>query len=354
VFGAIIVVGAEETTDGNASVSTRPAGEVLRGGNRLAGVEILGRSLLEVTVENLQSAGVGLISVLTQGSITENPDVLYSEADSLSSSKSSSPRGLVELLRVEDVAASVGSKLNDQRNSGIDRSVVIRMGAYVEVDLNRAIQFHHEERQAAIRLADADGPLDIWIVETSDFSAQADVLNSLATAGLAACEVNGYVNRLAHPRDLRQLAADSLAGRCRLRPRGSEIQPGIWVGEGAQVHRGARVVAPAFIGRGSIIEDDCTIADCSAIESDCEIDCGSTLSDVSLLPNTYIGIGLNIRHSVVNGGTLLSLEHDVTLEISDPGVMRQNKAPHKDVSRPSPVDVEVPGMLFTPAEEAAN
>lgn len=332
---------ADRTGD---SCSTGCAGEVLRGGSQLAALEVLGRSLLEAAVENLRMAGIGPISLLTPGSLANQDSGLRD-----------SPGSAVESIRVEeDVVDSIGLKLKDHAKSGIDTTVVIRLGAYIEIDLTEAVQFHREQGQPATRLTDADGPLDIWIADTSHFAAGADVLSSLQSAGQNCYAAPGYINRLAHPRDLRHLAVDALTGRCRLRPRGSEVQPGIWVGEGAQVHRGARVVAPAFIGRTSIIGEDCVIADCSVVENDCEIDYGSTLSDVSLLPNSYVGIGLDLRHSVVSGGTLLSLEHDMTLEISDPGVVRFNKAPHKDVGRQSPAAVEVPGMLFTPAEEAAN
>lgn len=352
MLGAIIVVGAEDPSDGNAVGPARFAGEVFHRGSLTAGVEILGHSLLEATVEALQNGGIEPMSLPTEGSrltLSSTDDCEFRDSPA-----AGSPRRTVESFRVQDAGDIVGSKLNDQHKSGIDTTLVMRLGAYVELDLTQAMQFHRDQRQPATRLADSDGPLDIWIVETAHFAAQMDVLNSLQTADLNSCAVQGYVNRLAHPRNLRQLAVDALLSRCRLRPRGSEVQPGIWLGEGAQVHRGARVASPAFIGRGSTVGEDCTIANCTAVESDCEIDYGSALSDVSLLPNSYVGIGLDIRHSVVNGGTLLSLEHDLTLEVSDPGVVRFNKAPHQEVSRHCPADVEVPGMLFTPAEEAAN
>jgi NDP-sugar pyrophosphorylase family protein len=363
VFGTIIIVGAEQAVDGNASLHPRFAGEVLRGGSPLAGVEVLGRSLLEATVENLQSAGVGPISVLARSSVTgstDSPssglpsdDVQFPQSQN-NSLGSGSHRDPARFFQVEDVAGSLQSNLRAHRNSGIDTALVICLAAYVELDWTRAVQFHREKGRPATRLANADGPLDGWMVETAHFMEQVDVLNSLKAADLGCYEASGYVNRLTHPRDLRQFAVDALTGCCQLRPRGSEIQPGVWLGEGAQVHRGAHIVAPAFIGRSSIAGEDCTIADCSAVESDCEIDCGSTLSDVSLLANTYVGIGLDLRHSVVNGGAVLSLEHDVILEISDAGVVRQNKISRKDVSLPAPVDVQVGEMLFTPAEEAAN
>jgi hypothetical protein len=90
------------------------------------------------------------------------------------------------------------------------------------------------------------------------------------------------------------------------------------------------------------------------VESDCEVDYGTAVSDASLLSNSYVGIGLEIRHLIVDGGSLLSLEHDVTLEISDPVVMRQNKALLSETERSHAAEVEVPGALLNPAEEPAN
>ena len=43
------------------------------------------------------------------------------------------------------------------------------------------------------------------------------------------------------------------------------------------------------------------------------------------MPNSYVGIGLDLAHSVVDGQTLTNLHHGVMLKIGDPVVMRQNK-----------------------------
>ena len=73
------------------------------------------------------------------------------------------------------------------------------------------------------------------------------------------------------------------------------------------------------------IGDECLITRGSNVESDSEVDYGTTIEDSSILSNTYVGIGLDLSHSVAQGGTLLNLQHDVLLQISDPAVMRQNK-----------------------------
>jgi len=140
----------------------------------------------------------------------------------------------------------------------------------------------------------------------------------------AAYVSQGYVNRLRSPGDLRRLVLDSFQKRCRLRPQASEIKPGVWVGEGAQIDRCTRVVAPAFIGRNVRISDECLITRGSNIESNCHIDFGTVVEDSSILSNTYVGIGLDLSCAIVHGPNLLNLRHNVILEITDPAVMRVN------------------------------
>jgi NDP-sugar pyrophosphorylase family protein len=166
--------------------------------------------------------------------------------------------------------------------------------------------------------------------------------------------VGGYVNRLENPSDLRRLVVDSLTSRCRLRPAGSETRPGVWIGEGTQVHKGARIVAPAFIGSESRIEEQCLITRCSNVESHCMVDYGTVVEDSAILSNSYVGIGLDISHSIVNGNNLLNLERGVALEITDPGVMRRNRVLRKESSRPSPAEFAPVGMILASAEESTQ
>ena len=109
-----------------------------------------------------------------------------------------------------------------------------------------------------------------------------------------------------------------------MRPSGQELRPGIWVDEGAEIDRRARIVAPAYIGRNSKVRADALVTRCSSIERDCCIDFGTIVEDSSILANTRLGIWLDVRHAVASGDKLMSLKHDVLLEIADPNVMRFN------------------------------
>ena len=95
--------------------------------------------------------------------------------------------------------------------------------------------------------------------------------------------------------------------------------------EGAQVEKDSRIVAPAFIGRNVTVSQQCLITRGSSIERNSFVDYGTVIEDTSVLPNSYVGIGLDVCHSIVDGNKLLNLQREVLLEVEDPAVMRQNK-----------------------------
>ncbi len=134
----------------------------------------------------------------------------------------------------------------------------------------------------------------------------------------ASSNLNSTFRRpLSRARDLRRLVVDALQGRCQLSPKGREIKPRVWVDDGAQLHRRARVVAPAYIGRASSVREDTLITRFSNVESFCEVDYGTAIEDSSVLSNSYVGIWLDVSHAVVCGSKLLNLSRNATLNLAD-------------------------------------
>jgi carbonic anhydrase/acetyltransferase-like protein (isoleucine patch superfamily) len=249
-----------------------------------------------------------------------------------------------------DAWQSASQKLISLRDSGVDAVLIARVGAYMEFDAKDAIRRHREQGAAVTRAHDDQGPLDLWIVDPARFDAREDLLSALLAAAGAHYEVPGYVNRLEHPEDLRRLVVDSLTSRCAFRPQGTEVRPGVWMAEGAQVDRGARVVAPAFVGRSVRIAEQCLITRCSNVESNSYVDYGTVVEDSTILSNTYVGIGLDLSHSIVGGRSLVSLRRNVVLDIADPVVMRENK-PRTEADRLRSTDFGFGEMALLSAEE---
>jgi NDP-sugar pyrophosphorylase family protein len=336
VLGAILVFGSQSPTVNGSAENGEP---LISAASRvpLTCIEVLGRSVVERIAENFQQSGVDAICIFSDRTLA------HAQLDM--------ERATTELPVdwLSDAWGSVTGKLKSYRDQGIKTAFVMCMDAYAEFEPLDALQFHRDQNQVVTRLRDEEGPLNIWIVDLTQLTEDSDYFGSTSPSQ-SYYTVDGYVNRLQSAKDLRRLVADSLTANCQLRPVGTEIRPGVWLGEGAQVHRGAQINAPAFIGRNSKVGDGCLVTRCSNIESDCEIDFGTVVEDSSVLSNSYIGIGLDISHSIVNGKNLLNLKRNQALEIADAAVIRENIAPHQEMHRSSPVSFGLEGMLFEPAE----
>ena len=95
-------------------------------------------------------------------------------------------------------------------------------------------------------------------------------------------------------------------------------------------------MAPAYLGRGATVLEDTLVTRGSNLECLSYIDYGTVIEDTSVLANSYVGIWLDVAHAVVGGNKLLSVRHNVLLEISDPSLIRSmRRSPKKQGLFPS-------------------
>jgi carbonic anhydrase/acetyltransferase-like protein (isoleucine patch superfamily) len=311
-LGAIVAIESEQEVFPQSAcwpTTTGSEGEP-QFGEPLACIEVAGYSTAERVVDRLLNAEVDFISVLIKAPATRQmPRLEASEK--------------VRVQPVTDLASTIPQILADYSKNGIEHSFVTWSSAYAETDLLDLFYFHREARQTITPTVDREGAVPLWVADCAKAQQSLSDFSPLTwQLGKTSYFIRGYVNRLNHPRNLRQLAADTLRGRCYKRPRGREISPGVWLGEGAEVHRGARIVGPAYIGSGSKVLDNVLITRLSCIERDCRVDCGTVIEDSSVLANTQIGMWLDVCHAVVSGNKTLNLERDVLVEIRDPTVLR--------------------------------
>jgi NDP-sugar pyrophosphorylase family protein len=332
-LGAIVVIVAQESSfslsvgqrSANASAVAPPEAALLE--EPLACVEILGRTIAGRMIERLVRAGVDSVFVIVE-----------QEAACLSSFRTAFENVTVEVA--SDATAAVSLKLGEYAQSGIDHCFLVYADTYAETDLLDLFYFHRESRQAVTRAFDPEGPLSLWVVDCS--KAQRFPLERLLSeekSHAASYLARGYVNRLRHPRDLRRFAVDSLCGRCEARPSGKEIKPGVWVDEGAEIHRRARLVAPTYIGRGAKVREGALITRCSAVEAGSRVDSGSVIDDTSILANTEVGVCLDVCNAIANGNRLLSLKRNCVLEVHDTNLLRSTV-----LDRISPSGLRIRGL----------
>lgn len=339
--GAILVVESEKGLNLSASTMSegRPSPAFIE--RPLVCVEILGKSLLERTIERLLNGDLDVVSVLLDEKVAGCTPVVRWSSNKL------------KLQVVDDVWVAAAQTLCEFAENGIDIGFICNGGAYQECEPIDLFRFHRRRRQAVTRAIDRDGVLDLWAVDCAQVRETnlAFLFDRERETSCSSCYfAREYVNRLAHPADLRRLVVDAFRRRCDVLPVGRELRPGVWIGDGAQIHRRARIVAPAYIGRGSRIQEDTLITRYSNIESLCHIDYGTVIEDSSILTGSYVGIWLDVSHTIVRGNKLLNLGRDVVLEISDSTMLRELSAVSQDVKREPAAEIAPASLAFAPSE----
>lgn len=213
------------------------------------------------------------------------------------------------------------SVFSEMVQSGAEVVVVVKMGAYAEINLEKMLQVHLDKQARVTQAYNGADPLQIFCISTSRRNDAASLFRARLLRSRSECAVfdhQGYTNHLRDPRDLRQLAIDILTLKTETRPSGEEIRPGVWAEPGAIVEKGARVLAPAFIGASARIFSGAVITRCSSVECHAQVDCGTVVENSTVLPYSYVGAGLDLAHSVAGLKTLVNLRRNASIEIADP------------------------------------
>ena len=266
-----------------------------------AGLTVLGNNLLDNITGRLENAGVKRPTVVHGGL------ALSRLAPERSSKAATSSPGWEQAI-----AQCV--------ESGVDLLILIGTTAYIELDCSELVRFHLE-RGAAITQVHANGaPVDIAVISARPAGNTGSQVRRTLTALHGDCErfnYRGYVNHLRGPNDFMQLVEDALYRRCALRPAAPEIANGLWIADSAEVDDSCVIGAPSFVGAHSRIAACCNISGGSAIESACHVDSGTIIDRSWVLSNTYVGIGLNVRRSIVSKRKMFHLDRKTEITITD-------------------------------------
>jgi hypothetical protein len=277
----------------------------------LTGVlDVVGKTPLQRMAERLQQYGISSISAVVE------------------TAPSTSMRNYGLSSNIACVSAtpdrfwrSAESAFNDMAQGGAELVVLIRLGAYAEVDFEKLVQSHLDRQCRVSQMASDSGPLEIFCISASRRNDAASLFRTQLARCRTECPTfqhDGYLNYLANPRDIRQFAIDILTLKTQTCPGGKEVKPGVWMAPGAMVEKGARILAPAFIGSLARIRSGAVITRCSSVERHSIVDCGTVIENSTVLPYSYVGAGLDLEHSVAGMGVIVNLRRDVTVEVTDP------------------------------------
>lgn len=105
------------------------------------------------------------------------------------------------------------------------------------------------------------------------------------------------------------------------------LEPGIWISRGATIHPSAKIRGPVFIGENCQIKQYAQIGPNAVIENNCVIENKSVVEDALICQRSYVGEGLEIRHSIIDRNILINLELDTHVVIHDDFILAELKAP---------------------------
>ena len=270
--------------------------------------DLLGKTVLDRTIERLRIFGIDRISVISENS-----------GRNLSNERLGS-----SLTEVGTGQSSFWSEwdsiVSDYLNHEMETLLLVRLGSYTEVDFSDLFTFHRQSGTALTQVQHAQGALDLVVADAKQLRSGIGSFRSRLSAMLperSRYEFKGYLNRLTRPADFRRLVEDALLGRCAIRPVGEEVSAHIWLGEGAYVEPSAIVIGPAYVGMNSYVGPACTISGSSTIERQCKVDFGTVVDASCILPRTYVGMGLSVANAIVGNGKVYHLGRDVQVSIAD-------------------------------------
>jgi hypothetical protein len=294
---AILVVAADE----------RERGERFAGAP-LAMLDLVGKSLVEHTSDRLRRFGVEEIAVVCERQLPNPAHVI---------SPNSARRLMVEGENLWNACQSV---FNDFAQGGAEVVLVERLGPYLEVNFEHFVQFHLDCRAHVSLVSEGDRSLNLVAISASRRNDAAFLFRSHLKEFRvmpARYAFDGYSNPMRGSSDLRHLTCDVLMQRTQLTPAGHEMRPGIWMGRGARIERGARVVAPAYLGAGARIRSAALVTRASSVGQHAEIDCGTIVDASNVLPFTYVGAALELTNCVAGFNRLVSLDRKAEVDIAD-------------------------------------
>jgi mannose-1-phosphate guanylyltransferase/phosphomannomutase len=93
---------------------------------------------------------------------------------------------------------------------------------------------------------------------------------------------------------------DILDGKVDVDIPGFPLRPGVWIGEGAEVHPSAEVEGPALIGGNCRIDPGCLVRDHSVLGANVRVGENSLIEHTVIHENSYLAAGVTARGAVIS------------------------------------------------------
>src|SRR5258708_35679951 len=153
------------------------------------------------------------------------PLTVVAESESAGPSRLANAKTPESSMKREGFWRTAENAFNEMIQNGAELVVLIKMGAYAEVDFEKLLQFHLDQQARVTQVYHAAEPLEVFCISASRRNDAASLFRSRLLKFRSECPGfahNGYTNHLNDPRDLRQFAIDILTLQTETRPAGDE------------------------------------------------------------------------------------------------------------------------------------
>lgn len=296
-------------------------------------VPVLNRPIMHHIIELLKQHGISDIGVTLQYMPAAISDHFGNGAE----------YGVTLKYFVEETPLGTAGSVKNAAGFLDETFLVISGDALTDLDLSRAIEYHKKQgSMATLVLTPVDCPLEYGVVITSEDGritqflekpSWGEVFSDTVNTGIYVLEpevldyfapgqmfdfskdlfplllrekkplfgvaLPGYWCDIGNLHQYLEAHHDVLSGKVKISFPGTEIQPRVWVEEGAFIHQDALVEGPVLIGANSQLSAGAKVEPYSLLGNGCLVQKGASIKRSVLWNNVYVGAGASLRGAVV-------------------------------------------------------
>ncbi|OPX89668.1 MAG: D-glycero-alpha-D-manno-heptose 1-phosphate guanylyltransferase [Pelotomaculum sp. PtaB.Bin104] len=330
-------------------------------------VPVLNRPVMSHIVELLKEHGITDIGVTLQYMPEAIRDYYASGAD----------YGVNLRYFVEETPLGTAGSVKNAAGFLDETFLVISGDALTDLELSRAVEYHKKQGAiATLVLTRVDCPLEYGVVITGkdgkitqflekpgwsevfsdtvntgiyvlepevleyfdpgqkfDFSQDLFPLLLKAQKPMFGLVLPGYWCDIGNLQQYLEAHHDALTGKVKIKMPGTEIRPGVWVGDGTQVDPGAVIEGPALIGAGCQLGAGARVEPLTVLGDNCVLQERGSIKRSVVWSNVYIGENVALRGAVIGSRVKLHSNAGVYegAVVGDDSIIKENSLLKPDV-----------------------
>ncbi|MBI2843589.1 MAG: NDP-sugar synthase [Armatimonadetes bacterium] len=129
------------------------------------------------------------------------------------------------------------------------------------------------------------------------------------------CQLPGHWCDVGNIIEYRNAHFDALVGKAKIDITGAQIEPGVWIGEGADIHHTAELVGPLFLGTGAGLRRNAALRPFAVVGENTLVDEAACVARSIIGSGAFIGKGTVVSDCVVASGYRLHEQRSINNQV---------------------------------------